>query len=123
MCGFSWGCSNSGNGGDASTDGNGDAPPITCAGDYDCPSAAYCFFVIDGGCSVSGVNGVCLFYTQPPNCTPNVACGCDGTTVSVCAPAGYTNRVSNYAGPCPYVDAGSDADDGATDGGTDALPE
>ncbi len=122
------GCSNGGNGGDASTDGSGEAAPTTCAGDNDCPGAgSFCYFVIDGGCSISGVSGVCLFYTQPQTCTPNVSCGCDGTTISICAPSGYVNRQSNYAGPCPAdagTDAGTDAaTDGATDGSTDALPE
>ena len=121
-------CNGDNSNGDGGADGSGDgnqAPPV-CLGDFDCPSAGEkCWFVIDGGCSVANQNGVCLPYTQPDNCAPNVAnvaCGCDNTTISVCGPAGYVDRTSNYAGACPS-DAGVDAgDDGSsTESGADAT--
>lgn len=114
-----------------STDGGTDAPTDTktataCSGDFDCPSAGdHCYFAIDGGCTIQGLSGVCMNYSQPASCTPNVACGCDGTTISICAPAGYVDRSSRNAGACPPGDSGvdaSDADlgDSASDAATDA---
>ena len=104
-------------GGDGGVDAAGDmsTTPQTCAGDFDCPSSgSKCWFTIDAGCSVLSLKGVCKSFTPPDKCAPTVACGCDGTTISVCAPQGYVDRPSNYAGPCP--------DDGGTDAG-DASPE
>jgi hypothetical protein len=116
---------------DAGTDASGDgyqASPV-CLGDFDCPNTGEsCWFVIDGGCTVQNQNGVCLPFTAPADCTAstNVACGCDGTTISVCAPAGYVDRTSNRAGACPS-DAGPGTDGGTDDAGTDdagdASPE
>jgi len=120
-------CSNNGgNGADASADAAPDQnAPVGCLTDSECPAAGdHCYFAIDAGCSIAGSNGVCLYYAQTAGCTPNVACGCDGTTISVCAPPGYVDRVSNYAGACPS-DGGTDggADDGATDDASDAAAE
>ncbi len=111
-------CSNGGGGNDAGSDaGDGGNAPVSCSSDSDCPNIGdHCFFVIDGGCSLQNLTGVCMGYTAPASCTPNVACGCDGTTISVCAPAGYVDRSSRNAGACP-ADAGTD------DGSTDASPE
>jgi len=104
------GDSSSGDGGsDAAGDGN--TGPQACAGDFDCPSAGNkCWFTVDAGCGVQSLKGICLSFTPPDNCTPTVACGCDGTTISVCAPQGYVDRPSNYAGACPD-DGGADASD------------
>jgi len=104
----------SSNGDGGVTEAGSDVPtaPPKCAGDFDCPNAgSKCWFAVDGGCTVQGVMGVCMSFTPPDKCAPTVACGCDGTTISVCAPAGYVDRSSNYAGPCP--------DDGGTDAGVD----
>jgi hypothetical protein len=110
-------------GDDTKTDGGPDAtsdvgPTKTaCSGDFDCPnSGEKCWFVVDGGCTLQNLKGFCLPFTQPDKCAPTVACGCDGTTISVCAPVGYVDRPSNTAGACPGGDAG---DDGASDAGSD----
>ena len=101
-------------GADGSSDGN--QPPKTCAGDFECPSAgSKCWFAVDGGCTIQSQKGVCISFTPPDKCAPTVACGCDGTTISVCAPVGYVDRTSNSAGACPD-DGGAEA---ATDAGTD----
>jgi len=117
------GCSNGGGGSDASTDSPAaDVATGGCTTDLDCPNIGdHCYFAIDAGCTITGTLGKCMAYTQPSTCTPNVACGCDGTTISVCAPAGYVDRPSMGAGACPPSDAG---DDGASDdGASDASPE
>src|SRR5438874_2735322 len=100
MCGCSGDSSTTDAGADATAD---TAPgPQPCAGDFDCPSSgSKCWFVVDGGCSVQNLKGVCLSFTPPDKCAPTVACGCDGTTISVCAPQGYVDRSSNFAGACP----------------------
>jgi hypothetical protein len=123
------GCSNGSGNPDASTDASGDAAPVTCTGDSDCPSISEsCYFPINGGCVLSGLTGVCLNYTQPMSCTPNIACGCDGTTINICAPAGYVDRASRSAGACPMSDAGMDTgsdapDNDAADAETDAAAD
>ncbi len=112
-------CSSTPAPGDGGTDAAGDGgnPPTTCTGDFDCPSASqHCYFPMDGHCTVQGETGTCMEFQEPDACQPNVSCGCDGTTISVCAPAGYVNRVSNFSGPCP-------ADAGTADGSTDATAE
>lgn len=104
-------CSNTAPPADAGGDATADSgnPPAKCTGDFDCSSAGqHCFYVIDGHCSFANVTGTCMDFVEPDACTPNVACGCDGTTISVCGPAGYVNRSSNFAGPCP-IDASADA--------------
>ena len=125
-------CSNNGGGGsDASTDSSSGDGAAGCAGDYDCPNVSdHCFYPIDLGCSTAGPVGTCMPYTAPSNCTPTVACGCDGTTISVCAPAGYVDRPAAGPGACPPSDAGDDGatddgatDDGATDASTDAADD
>lgn len=111
-------CNGDSSSGDAGPDATGDGnnPPQVCAGDFDCPSAGNkCWFTIDAGCGVQSLKGVCMSFTPPDKCAPTVACGCDGTTISICAPAGYVDRPSNYAGPCPD-DGGADV---VTDGGTE----
>ena len=109
---FAVACSNTAPAVDGGADGSSSDsanPPTKCTGDFDCPSAGqHCFFVIDGHCSFANVTGTCMDFAEPDACQPNVACGCDGTTISVCGPAGYVNRSSNFAGPCP-VDASADA--------------
>lgn len=113
-------CSNGGGGNDAGADGgDGGKPLASCSTDSDCANIGdHCFYVIEGGCSLQNLKGVCMGYTAPANCTPNVACGCDGTTISVCAPAGYVDRASRNAGACPAPqDAGTDT------GSADASPE
>ncbi len=108
-------CSNGGGGSDAGADaGDAGQPPSPCSTDTDCPSLGqHCYFVIDGGCSLQNLKGVCMAFTAPDPCPGNVACGCDGTTITACAPAGYVDRSSNFAGACP------------SDGGviTDGSPE
>lgn len=108
-------CSNDSGGTDASTDASTDAPDAGgCAGDFDCPNASdHCYFPISGGCSTLGI---CSPFVPSSNCTPTTACGCDGTTISVCAPDGYVDRPATGAGACPPSDAG---DDGATEDATD----
>ncbi len=112
---------------DASTDGASDgSQPATCQTQFDCKNAGdLCFYPVNGGCTLQGDQGVCFSYNAAPNCTPNVACGCDGTTISVCAPAGYVNRFSQSAGACPVSDAGADGDSATDDASdaADALPE
>ena len=116
-------CSPSGGGDDGGSDApsGGDAGNGGCTFDDDCPNLGdKCLFAIDGGCTVAGRTGTCIAYSTPSSCTPNVACGCDGTTISVCAPAGYVDRASMSAGACPESDAGTDggadaSDDGASD--------
>ena len=114
ICACNGDSSNGDGGSDATSDGTA---PQVCAGDFDCPSAgSKCWFVADGGCSVQSLKGVCMTFTPPDKCAPTVACGCDGTTISVCAPQGYVDRPSNNVGACPS-DAGSET---GTDGGADA---
>jgi len=117
-------CSNGSGAPDASTDAEADGGTGTCTGDFDCPNASdSCFFAINGGCGENELSGTCIPYTPPASCaTPNVACGCDGTTISVCAPAGYVNRPSSGPGECPPM---PDAGDGGDDDGsaTDAAGE
>jgi len=106
---------------DAGSDGatDGSKPNASCTFDYDCASAGQrCFFPIDGHCTVAGQTGTCMDFQEPDACQPNVSCGCDGTTISVCAPAGYVDRSSNFSGPCPAPEAGP-----VTDGSADATPE
>ena len=106
-------CSPSGGGNDGGSDATPDgAQNNSCTGDFECTSAGdHCFFPIDGGCTVQGRSGTCVAYQAPSSCTPNVSCGCDGTTISVCAPPGLVDRASMSAGACPVVDAGDDASD------------
>jgi hypothetical protein len=106
------------NGDSSATDGGTEAasdtkqPPATCTSDSDCPSVGNKrWFPVDGGCGVQQNTGTCISFSPPDKCAPTVACGCDGTSISVCAPAGYVDRPSNYAGACP------------DDGGADASPE
>jgi hypothetical protein len=100
----------------ADATGDGSTGPQACAGDFDCPSSgSKCWFVVDGGCTLKSQTGVCMSFTAPDKCAPTVACGCDGTTISVCAPAGYVDRPSNSAGACPD-DGGADS---SADAGTD----
>lgn len=109
-------CSNPPGGGvDASSDSATEGGTATCTGDFNCPSASdRCFFAINAGCGQNELRGTCIPFTTPPSCTPNVACGCDGTTISVCAPDGYVDRPSSGPGPCPpSADGGDDASDAA----------
>ncbi len=119
------GCSNGGGGNDGGTDATAETGPQTCTADTSCSSSGQqCWFAIDGGCGLSGSQGVCLTYIAPQMCTPNVACGCDGTTVTLCGPAGYVDRFSAYAGPCPMSDAGPEASvDAGLDGSDDGTGE
>jgi hypothetical protein len=96
-------CSNNSGGADASSDSPVDQnTQTTCFSDVDCEAVGdHCFYAITGGCSLGGSTGVCINYSQPATCTPNVACGCDGTTISVCAPDGYVTRLSAGPGACP----------------------
>jgi hypothetical protein len=115
------GCNGDSNGADASSDATNDGKPSkACSGDFDCPNIGdKCWFVVDGGCSLQNLSGTCMAFTPPDKCAPTVACGCDNTTISVCGPAGYVDRSSNFAGPCPD-DGGAEA---ATDASSDASPE
>jgi hypothetical protein len=117
------GCSDGGTSGDAAVDSStdADAGPATCVADFDCPNVGdHCFFPVDGGCTLQGRQGTCMAFTATPGCTATVACGCDGTTITVCAPDGYVDRPSVSAGACPPMDGGSDAGD---DGSSDAAAE
>jgi len=115
------GCSDNSSATDSGTGGDGAKTPAACTADFDCQSAGdHCYFPADGGCSIQGLKGVCQNFTAQPGCTPNIACGCDGTTVTVCAPGTSVDRPSNFAGACPVSDAGVEAGD---DAGTDASPE
>jgi hypothetical protein len=122
---FLLGCNGDDSGHDAGPDATSDvaAPTTPCSGDFDCPnSGEKCWFVVDGGCTLQNLKGSCLPFTPPDKCAPTVACGCDGTTISVCAPVGYVDRPSNTAGACATVDSGADAGDdggGGGDAGTD----
>ncbi len=112
---------------DGGNSGDSAKGPTTCNADYDCPSGGdHCYFPADGGCSLQGNKGVCQNFTAQLGCTPNVACGCDGTTISVCAPGASVDRPSNFPGACPLGDAGVEAGDDSGDdaaSGTDASPE
>ena len=121
-------CSNGGGSNDGGTDGTtSDVSPNACTSDVDCVNAgAHCYFAITGGCSATGT---CITYSPPATCTPNVACGCDDTTISVCAPAGYVTFPASAANACPD-DGGTDASDAGNDAGAadasdagDASPE
>ncbi len=116
-------CSPGAGSGDAGADGStaGDSATGGCTTELDCPSIGdRCYFAIDAGCSTAGRTGTCMPYTAPASCTPNVACGCDGTTISECAPDGFVDRPSAGPGACPPSDAGDDADDGsASDAASD----
>ena len=108
-------------GDDTKTDGGADATndvaiqKTPCSGNFDCPNSGdKCWFVVDGGCTLQNSKGSCLPFTPPDKCAPTVACGCDGTTISVCAPVGYVDRSSNNAGACPAIDAGNDGAADAT---------
>jgi hypothetical protein len=116
-------CSNGGGSTDAGADsGDGGPPGSSCSTDNDCPSIGdHCYYVIDGGCSLQNLKGTCMAFSPPANCTANVACGCDGTTITVCAPAGYVDRSSNHAGACPVIDSG--VTDGSADASADASGE
>ena len=97
---------------DASADAPVETGPIPCTSDPDCPSAGdHCWFPVNGMCTLTGMQGQCNSFMAMAGCTPNLACGCDGTTISVCGPPGLTNRPSNTAGACPQSDAGVDASD------------
>ncbi len=110
-------CSNGGGNGDAGPDGTtSDTGANTCTSDVDCvKSGDHCYFPMTGGCSSPGT---CITYSQPVTCTPNVACECDNTTISVCAPAGYVTFPVKATGAC-VDDGGTDADS-ATDATADA---
>lgn len=111
-------CSNGGGGGnDAGADALPETGPTACTSDTDCPMIGYtCWYPINGGCTLQGMNGQCLFYSQTSMCVPNVGCGCDGTTISVCGPPGVVNRPSQMSGVCPMSDAGPDV---ITDGSSE----
>lgn len=113
------GCSNGGGSNDGGTDGTtSETGANTCTSDVDCSkSGDHCYFPITGGCSSVGT---CITYSQPASCTPNVACGCDNTTISVCAPTGYVTFPAKASGAC-IDDGGTDAP--ATDGATDATDD
>ena len=115
-------CSPGGGGSDAGGDvtTGGDGATGGCTTELDCPSVGdRCYFAIDAGCSTAGRTGKCMPYTAPASCTPNVACGCDGTTISECAPDGVVDRPSAGAGACPPSDDAGD--DAATDAASDAT--
>jgi hypothetical protein len=119
------GCSNGGGG---STDASAEASPESgtagCTGDLDCSNVSdRCFFPVTGDCTQTGPVGTCMPYTAPASCTPTVACGCDGTTISVCAPDGYVDRPSSGLGACPATDGGDDASMDAGDAAADAAAE
>jgi hypothetical protein len=122
------GCSNNSGGSDASTDSPSDqSSAASCTSDPDCPNAGdHCYYKIGGGCSIAGSSGTCITFAPSAGCTPNVACGCDDTTISVCAPDGYVTFPNAMSGACPASDASTDApsesstDDGAV---TDATSE
>jgi len=109
-------------------DASGDAAGRFCVAARDCPSTMVCAYSIATGCSADG--GICLPFdggSDPQNCNAPLACGCDGTNVMLCAPAGYspeTPVASTNACNAPPNDAGDDASDDASasdagDAGTD----
>ncbi len=113
--------SSSGNG--VFPEGGGDANGRFCTADRDCPDTHRCVFAVDKGC---GAAGECQPYTQVSGCEANVACGCDGKTVPLCAPEGYAPRPVASSGACAKDAGGGDSgntDAGGGDSGADATAD
>jgi hypothetical protein len=113
-----------GNGG---PDGSIDAYGQFCVAARDCPAAFVCAYPIADLC---GGAGRCLPYDPDGGCTAPNACGCNNTTVQLCAPTGYApvpiQSQTACDGGTPVMDAADDAvttDAEATDSATDALSE
>ncbi len=86
---------------DASGDANGQA----CTAARDCPAAFVCAYPIADAC---GASGRCMPYDTNACGDAGLACGCDNTTVQMCAPDGYAPKPIASTGACAS-DAGSDA--------------
>jgi hypothetical protein len=95
-------------------DASGDASGRFCVAARDCPAAFVCAYPIADAC---GASGRCLPYGIA--CDASAACGCDGTSVPLCAPAGFAPKPVKSESACNAppsdagIDAGSDASDAA----------
>jgi hypothetical protein len=79
----------------------------TCHTTADCPSSAVCAFSVNKSCDLPGV---CLANDGTP-CVSQIACGCDGKTLTVCLSNGNSPSPVDFLGSC----------DGATQQGYDAT--
>jgi hypothetical protein len=108
----------------------GDANGRFCVAARDCPAVFVCAYPIADVC---GAVGHCMPYTPVAGCESNFACACDGTDITLCAPAGFATQPVATLGACDggsvpdatVNDASDDAavvDDGSADA-DDATPE
>lgn len=88
---------------DAATDGLPDGQGKSCTTKTDCSAPLRCIFPIALGC---GAPGMCVLFTDPPNCAAQKACACKGVDVDLCAPDGFAQAPIKHAGVCS---ASSDA--------------
>jgi hypothetical protein len=87
----------SGNTGTAPDANVGDAQGRACAADRDCPAAYRCAFPVASGCASKGS---CVLFSPPAGCEQKIACACDGTKATFCAPDGYASAPIKAVGPC-----------------------
>lgn len=96
---------------DAATDGLPDGQGKSCMKAADCGSQLRCIFPMALGC---GAPGMCVLFTDPPNCAMKKACGCngvggEGVDVVLCAPDGFAPAPVKHAGACSgSIDASSE---------------
>jgi hypothetical protein len=92
-------------------DGGGDANGAPCTAPRDCPAAFVCAYPIADTC---GAAGRCMPFDTTTCADAGLACGCDNTPVTLCAPPGYA--------PKPIAST-TECEGGAGDAATDATSE
>jgi len=98
----------------------GDANGRACVSARDCPATFVCAYPIADAC---GATGRCLPYTPVAGCDSDLACACDGTTVSLCAPSGYAAQPVAAIGSCDGGGADASSSDASADASADAAAE
>jgi hypothetical protein len=71
----------------AADSGPRDDGALRCASDEECSGATRCYFLVSDGCSATGI---CLNAPFTGACRAPTWCACDGNSVVVCAPDGYS---------------------------------
>ena len=82
---------------DAATDGLPDGQGKSCMSTMQCGGQLRCIFPMALGC---GAPGMCVLFTDPPNCMTKKACGCNDVDVDLCAPDGFAPAPVKHAGAC-----------------------
>ena len=97
----------------------GDANGRACISARDCPVAFVCAYPVADAC---GATGRCLPYATDAGCS-DLACACDGTTVSLCAPPGYATQPVVALGSCDGGGTDASSSDASAEASADAAAE